>query len=194
MFYETKDANLIIKAIKDGKIVVLPTDTLFGLSCDLNNITSVRKIYEIKNRPFTLPLSVAVKNKDYIYKITNNVSKKAEEIINSYFPGQVTIVLEKNNLIPDIVTSNSKYVGIRIPNDENLLYILDKLDSPIVLTSANLHGRENCKNLDDVKKQIGDKVDYIYNVSTKVNNKCSTIVKIVNNNVEILRNGVINII
>lgn len=194
MFYGTKDAGLIIKAIKDGKIVAVPTDTLFGLCCDVNNITSVRRIYEIKNRPFTLPLSIAVKNKDYIYKITKNVSKKAEEIIDTYFPGQVTIVLEKNNLIPDIVTANSKYVGIRIPNDGKLLYILNELDSPIVLTSANLHGYENCQNLDDVKKQIGDEIDYVYNVSTKVNNKCSTIVRVINNNAEILRNGVINII
>lgn len=194
MFYGTKDVDIIIKAIKDGKIVVVPTDTLFGLCCDVNNITSVRRIYEIKNRPFTLPLSIAVKNKDYIYKITKNVSKKAEEIIDTYFPGQVTIVLEKNSLIPDIVTANSKYVGIRIPNDEKLLYILNELDSPIVLTSANLHGYENCQNLDDVKKQIGDEIDYVYNVSTKVNNKCSTIVRVINNNAEILRNGVINII
>ena len=189
MYKETENIDLIVKAFNDGKVVILPTDTLFGLSCNINNEYSVKKIYEIKKRPFSQPLSIAVKNKDYIYKITNNVSQKAKEIIENYFPGKVTIVLEKNNIIPDYVTSGSKYVGIRIPDDEKLLYILDKLDYPIVLTSANIHGLQNCKNINEVKNQIGYKVDYIYNISEEVSNQCSTIVKVIGNNLEILRNG-----
>lgn len=193
MYIETKDPNLIINAFNNGKIVILPTDTLFGLACSISDEDAIKRIYTIKERPFSLPLSIAVKNKNYIYKITNNVSQKAKEIIENYFPGQITIVLEKNNLIPDIVTSGSKYIGIRIPNDPSLLYILDKLDSPIILTSANIHGYQNLKNIDDVKKQIGDKVDYIFNISNEVSNKCSTIIKVINDEIEILRNGICDI-
>ena len=188
MSIETDNTGKIIEGLCSGKIVVLPTDTVFGLSCNAYNLDSVKKIYQIKNRPFSLPLSIAVKNKEFIYKITKNVSKKAIDVIDKYFPGQVTIILEKNELIPDIVTSGSNYVGIRIPNDTNLLYILDKLDFPIVLTSANLHGYDNCKNINEVKNQLGSQVDFIYNVSSTVCSE-STIVKVINDHLEIIRQG-----
>ena len=190
----TKDINVIIDQLKKGEIVIIPTDTIFGIGCNIYNENSIRKIFEIKKRPLTLPLSIAIKNKDYFNVVAKNISKNAQKVIDKYFPGQVTIVLKKKDIVSDLITANQDYVGIRIPDDKKLQYILNNIDFPIVLTSANIHNYPNCGTVEEVNKQIGDKVNYILDGKINENKLGSTIVKFEDNEMSILRKGAIEVV
>ena len=189
----TKNIDIIIDELKKGEVVIIPTDTVFGLACSIYNENAIKNIFKIKQRPLQQPLSIAIKNKEYFGIVAKNISKTAQNIIDKYFPGQVTIVLKKTNKVSDIITANQDCVGIRIPNDKNLLYILDKVDFPIVLTSANIHNKPNCKNTEEINGQIGNYVNYILDGKINENKYESTVVKVIDDKINILRQGIIKI-
>lgn len=189
----TKNLDIIIDQLNKGGIVIIPTDTIFGIACNAFNEKSIKKIFEIKQRPLTLPLSIAIKNKDYFNIVAKDISNNAQNVIDKYFPGQVTIVLKKKDIISDLITANQDYVGIRIPDDKNIQYILNNIDFPIVLTSANIHNYPNCGSVEEINEQIGDKVDYTLDGKINENKLGSTIVKFENDNMTILRKGAIDV-
>ena len=194
MYKITKNLDIIINQLNKGGIVIIPTDTIFGIACNAFNEKSIKKIFEIKKRPLTLPLSIAIKNKDYFNIVAKDISNNAHNVIDKYFPGQVTIVLKKKDIISDLITANQDYVGIRIPDDKNIQYILNNIDFPIVLTSANIHNYPNCGTVEEINEQIGDKVDYILDGKINENKLGSTIVKFEDNNMTILRKGAIDVV
>ena len=115
-----------INALKNGKVIVYPTDTLYGLGADIYNVDAVRKVFEIKKRPDIMPLSIAVNN----YKEVKNiafVNTTAENLINTFLPGKLTLILKKKTTISDIITAGLKKVAIRIPDNKTALEILSKL-------------------------------------------------------------------
>ena len=185
---KVEDINIIIRKLKKGGIVAIPTDTVIGFACNIYNKKSVEKIYKIKKRPFSQPLSIAVKNKNEINKYCSNISIVASKIIDKYFPGRVTIILEKSNLVPDFIVSNTKYVGIRVPGDEDVLKILNNIDFPVVLTSANIHGQMNFNNYINLCNTFSDEICYFNNNKNFVGTE-STIVKCIDDKFEIIRIG-----
>ena len=179
------------EVIKMGGIVIAPTDTVYGIIADALNEKAVEKIYEIKKRKKTNPLSILVSNKDMLKKVVKKVSLEEEKIIDKFFPGAITLIFEKNEQIPDIVTSGLDTVGIRMPNDEILLNVIELLGSPIVATSLNLSGEESKTNLDNISQEILNNVDYVIdNGNTKIG-VASTVAKIDGKKIEILREGTI---
>lgn len=186
-----KIAKEAIEVIKMGGIVIAPTDTVYGIIADALNEKAVEKIYEIKKRKKSNPLSILVSNKDMLKKVVKKVSLEEEKIIDKFFPGAITLIFEKNEQIPDIVTSGLDTVGIRMPNDKFLLKVIELFGSPIVATSLNLAGEESKTNLDNISKEILDNVDYVMdNGDTKIG-VASTVAKINGKRVEILREGTI---
>lgn len=102
----TKDSiTKIAKSIKAGEVLVLPTDTVYGIVSDAFNGEAVRKIYELKNREYSNPMSVVVSNIEMVKKVAKNISETEKKIIEKFLPGALTIIFEKSNMIPDIVTS-----------------------------------------------------------------------------------------
>ena len=149
-----KRAKEAKEVIKMGGIIIAPTDTVYGIIADALNEKAVEKIYEIKKRKKSNPLSILVSNKDMLKKVVKKVSFEEEKIINRFFPGAITLIFEKNEQIPDIVTSGLDTVGIRMPNDKFLLNVIELLGSPIVATSLNLAGEESKTNLDNISQEI----------------------------------------
>lgn len=102
----TKDSiKKVAESIKSGEIVVIPTDTVYGLAADALNEKAVKEIYDLKNRKLSNPMSVLVSNMEMIEKVTTGVSDIEKNIIQKFFPGALTIIFEKNSIVPDIVTS-----------------------------------------------------------------------------------------
>ena len=186
-----KIAKEAVEVIKMGGIVIAPTDTVYGIIADALNEKAVEKIYEIKKRKKTNPLSILVSNKDMLKKVVKKVSFEEEKIIDKFLPGAITLIFEKNEQIPDIVTSGLDTVGIRMPNDKFLLKAIELLGSPIVATSLNLAGEESKTNLDNISQEILNNVDYVIdNGNTKIG-VASTVAKIDGKKIEILREGTI---
>lgn len=153
---EIKLIDEAVKVLEHGGVIAYPTDTTFGIGCAVSDLDAVDKIFEIKGRDFTKPLSVAFSSvemaKNYV-----ELPREHEEILRKYLPGPFTFLLPKNELIDDKITAGLPKVGVRIPKYDIVLKIIEELGEPIITTSANLSGEPDAIKSDDLK--VG--VDFI---------------------------------
>lgn len=127
-----------IKFLKEGKVIVGPSDTVYGIYCDPENEKAVKKIFEIKKRPREKPIAVFVKDIK-MAKSLARVSQKIEKFLKKVWPGPVTVILKSKREIPFI--THKKTIGLRMPKDKFLLALLRTLKKPIAQTSANISGK-----------------------------------------------------
>lgn len=125
--YTKEDIKHVANTIKSGGVVIVPTDTVYGIAAEATNEASVKRIYDLKGRELTNPMNILVSNIDMIKKFTKNITRTEEKIIESFFPGALTLILKKNNLVPDIVTSGLSTVGVRSPKNDFLLELIEML-------------------------------------------------------------------
>ncbi len=184
------DIDKIVSILKSGGVVLLPTDTIYGLMCDATNTTAVDKIYRMKGRDYSKPMLILASSKEMLNEYCTNIGNLEEEIIDLYLPGELTIILEKTKKVPDLVTASKSTVGVRVPNNKELIDIIEKLGKPLVSTSANISNKGSSNSIDEIDDTIKKEVDYIYDIGT-IDNKESTIVKVENDEVLILREGLL---
>lgn len=191
-----EDKNFIKKinnTLKEGGIIAFVTDTVWGIGCLPDNEKAVRKIYEIKHREAKKPLILMSNEFGYLKKYIKTSSGKMNILVEKYFPGALTIVSKKSNLTPLFLTSNMDTIGIRVPDNiifQNICNIID--GHVLATTSANISGSPSGKSFDDVKNELGDKVDYIFeDYGFKAKGLESTVIKIENEKIDILRQGAI---
>jgi L-threonylcarbamoyladenylate synthase len=178
-----------IDALKRGKIIVYPTDTLYGIGADIYNKSAVRKVFLIKKRSFDNPLSVAVCSIDEIEKIAY-LNKTSRNLAELFLPGRLTLILNKKDIIPDIVTSGLEKVAIRIPDNNVALRLLNEF-GPLTATSANLHGKKTPVFIKDIIMQFKEGDISSYLDTGRVQGKPSTIVDATEEKIRIIRLGTI---
>ena len=175
------------EAISDGKLIVYPTDTVYGIGASIFDTKAVTSLFRAKNRPFDMALSVAVYDRAMIDKIAV-INENAEKLINAFLPGPLTIIIKKRPEVPDLVTACSDKVGIRIP-DHPIAREIARLSGPIVATSANTHSKPDAVNIDMALNAFGDQVDTYVDAGPSTGGKPSTIVWIKDDEYEIVRQG-----
>ena len=187
------ELNNCINTIKNGGLVIFPTETVYGIGANAYNEKSVKKIYEVKKRPDEKPLSILVGDKAEIenYAIINNELER--EIINNLMPGPITLVLERKPEIFEYVSSGKKTIGIRIPDNEIILEILRKLKLPIVAPSANISGKPSGIDVKNILKDFDGKVDICIDGGKAKLAEPSTIVQVIDGEPVILREGKITL-
>ena len=183
------DLAKAITALKRGELVVYPTDTLYALGADVYNEDAVRRIFKLKNRPFDIPLSVAVASFDDFESIAF-INDSAKRLATSFLPGPLTIVLNKKNTISKIVTGGLGKVAIRIPENEVALELLSKF-GPLTATSANVHDMKTPNDIKEIKRQFKEDDVAVYLDCGKLNASPSTIVDITTKTPKIIREGII---
>jgi L-threonylcarbamoyladenylate synthase len=151
------------KLLKDGNVVAIPTETVYGLAANAFDENAVRKIFEIKQRPLFNPLIVHIKSIDVLDSVTTNIPSKAMILAKHFWPGALTLVLPKKSIIPDIVTAGKDTVGIRVPSHPIALELLQALDFPLAAPSANPFGYISPTTAEHVHNQLGDKIPFILN-------------------------------
>ncbi len=174
-----------------NKVIVFPTDTVYGVGCMIEDIDAVHRIYELKNRDYSKPLAILTPNAN-IEKYVKNISPKAKELMNKYWPGALTIIYEKTDLINDVVTSNLKTVGFRMPNSKIALAVLNRFGI-MATTSINISGMPPLNNKEDIIKEFKNKIDYIVMDDEVSSDVSSTVVDLSQNDIKILRQGSIKI-
>ncbi len=184
------DVSAAIKALKEGKVIIYPTDTLYGLGADIYNEAAVRKVFDIKKRPENMPLSIAVYNYEEVKKnaFVNNIAKN---LINSFLPGKLTLILRKKTLVSDLITAGLEKVAIRVPDNKIALEILSKF-GPLTSTSANIHGKKTPYIISDIIMQFKKDDISVYLDDGKLAGQPSTIVDVSNSKVKIVREGAIS--
>ena len=177
-----------LKALKNGEPIIYPTDTLYALGADIYNKTAVRKVFDIKQRPYSVPLPVAVPSIQAIETIAY-MNDAAHEISKKFLPGTLTIILKKKLSVPDIVTSGLDTIAVRIPNHTIALELLSQY-GPLTVTSANLHNKKTLGIIPDILMQLGTYIPICLNDGRR-NAVPSTIVDLSTSIPRIVRKGLV---
>jgi len=178
--------------IKNGGIVVFPTETVYGIGTNGLDKEAVERLYKIKERPLNKPISLLVSDYEMIEKVVKDINELEYKIMKKFFPGPLTIILNKKDIVPDIVTSGGSTVGIRMPEEEITRKLIEYAGVPIAAPSANISGKASGIDLQEIVKEFGDKVDYYIDGGKSKIGIGSTIVKVENNEIKILREGSIS--
>ena len=179
----------VVSILKNGGIGIFPTDTVYGVGCDCLNIDAINKLYVSKKREFKKPINILVSNINMVDKFVKNINPIEQKLIEYFWPGALTIIFDKTNLVSSLLTSNLPTVGIRMPNNKICLYLIEKYGSPLATTSANLSDETPALSISDkLKQDFNNSVDFIMD-SGELNGKPSTIVRVENNEIIILRTG-----
>ena len=180
------------KYLEQGDVVAVPTETVYGLAANAFDEVAVGKIFQIKERPLFNPLIVHIKSIDYLSTITQNIPEVALELAAHFWPGPLTLVLEKKSNIPDIVTASKSTVGVRVPSHPLVLELLNAIDFPLAAPSANPFGYISPTTAAHVKAQLGNKIPYILDGGSCENGIESTIIGFENNKPILYRVGAIS--
>lgn len=178
--------------IRNGGIVVFPTETVYGIGANALNENAIKKLYDIKKRPLNKPISLLVNSIDMIEQVTKDITKLEYALIKTFFPGPLTIILKKKNIVPNIVTANQDTVGIRMPANEIALKLIGYVGIPIATPSANISGKPSGTNLKDIMEDFDGKVDCFIDDGPSKIGLASTIVQVVDGVPHILRQGSIS--
>ncbi len=178
--------------IRNGGIVVFPTETVYGIGANALNENAIKKLYDIKKRPLNKPISLLVNSIDMIEQVTKDITKLEYALIKTFFPGPLTIILKKKNIVPNIVTANQDTVGIRMPANKIAIKLINYAGVPIATPSANISGRPSGTNIKDIMEDFDGKVDYFVDEGPSKIGLASTIVQVVDGVPHILRQGSIS--
>lgn len=136
----SKDIFIAAKLLENNEIVAIPTETVYGLAGNIYSESAIKKIYEIKGRPPNNPLIVHVGSKDAVSNLATYVPNKAKVLINKFWPGPLTLVLPKKEIISNLISSGKDTVALRMPNHPDTLKLLQLLPFPLAAPSANPFG------------------------------------------------------
>lgn len=185
----------INETLKQGGVICFVTDTVWGIGCLPTNEKGVNKIYEIKGRDRTKPLILMSDSYEKLLPYTKNITANAHNLIKKYFPGALTVIVEKSEKTPDFITSNKDTIGIRIPDNKFFAELCSVIDGGVLATtSANLSNHPSSKTYEEAKSSVGSLVDYIFqDYGHYCKGMESTVVLAIDENIKVLRQGAIKI-
>lgn len=187
------NSDFLNSELKRGAVLCFVTDTVWGLGCLPESKEGIDKIYEIKGRDRSKPLILMSDNTSSLRKYLKPLPDCAENAIEKYFPGALTVISEKSDLCSDDVTSNMNTVGIRVPDNSVFSLLCSKIEGRVLATtSANKSGEEPVKDLAEAKEKLGNLVDYIIDdMGEKPMGISSTVALFSESGYKILRQGTI---
>ena len=180
----------IANDLKEGKLIVFPTDTVYAIGTNAYNKEACERIYEVKGRPKNKPLIVLISNISMLKEIVDNISHVEQKLIDTFWPGSLTIKFKKKDgVISNVVSAGDTYVRVRLIK-EGIAYKLIELSGvPIVAPSANLSGSLTGTKIENINNELGSKVDYILDYGDIESDTVSTIVQVEGEKVHIIREG-----
>jgi L-threonylcarbamoyladenylate synthase len=191
--------NAAVKLV-NGALVAFPTETVYGLGADARNAQAVARIYEVKGRPADHPLIVHIASLEYLEQWISNIPEYAIELAREFWPGPMTLILQRSELAKDFITGGQNTVGIRIPDNSVALGLLDAFHNfggaGIAAPSANRFGQVSPTSATAVKEELGDflaDTDLILDGGPSEIGLESTIIDCTSNSPRILRPGAITI-
>ena len=180
-----------MKTLESGGALVVPTDTSYGLVVDATNVNAVLKVFKLKKRPFGSPIHIIVNSvrmgMDYAY-----FTPEALKLVEVFLPGPLTVVLNSRGNLPELLTAGKSTIGIRIPNKNIVLELVELFKKPLTATSANIHGEPDVYSIEDLPWEIGKNVDMVLDVGQLPEVKPSTLVDLTSLPPKILRIGPIS--
>lgn len=187
--YQEENLKRAAEILKEGGLVAFPTETVYGLGANALNPQAVSKIFEVKKRPYFDPLIVHLARAEEAKKYVKQWPALAEKLSQAFWPGPLTLVLYKNQLIPPIVTAGLPTVALRVPSHPVAQKLLIKAGVPVAAPSANPFGLVSPTRAEQVEETIGKEVDLILEAGPAPLGLESTVISLITEKPEILRLG-----
>ncbi|MFO8143565.1 MAG: L-threonylcarbamoyladenylate synthase [Dehalococcoidales bacterium] len=181
-----------VKILLTGGIVAFPTDTVYGLGACCYLEGAVKRIYAIKERPSGMALPLLLSSPGQIGEVADSVPEVARLLIENFLPGALTIILNKKSTIPAFVTGGGTTVAVRVPRHPVPVALARGVGAPISGTSANISGRPSLFTAEEVRGEIGDRLDMIIDAGRCPGGRESTVVDVTGNRPAIIREGAID--
>jgi len=191
---EAPERNVIEYAasfIRRGRVIAIPTDTVYGLSADPFNLAAIERVFRVKGRPETQALPILVKSIEQAVTLARDVPDAFLTLAHKFWPGALTLVVEATHRLPLKVTGNSGRVALRWPNSRVVTELIDAVEGPITGTSANLSGCPSCTNASQILEQLNDRLPLILDAGDTGGVLASTIVRIEEDSWFVAREGAI---
>lgn len=191
---DESELNKIKEILDNDGVIIFPTDTVYGIACNCFSEKAIKKVFDIKKRPENKPINVLSNSLDKIKLVSKNINEKEKFLIDKYMPGALTIILDKNEKVSDILTAGLDTIGVRIPKNNISLRILENLSYPLATTSANISGDSAGIKISDFLKEFDGVVDAIIDGGETDLKVASTIVRVESDNkLKIIREGTLKI-
>jgi len=178
----------VAEVLRNGGVIAYPTDTTYGIGCSIFSKKGVERIYQIKQREKKKPFSFICASQSDVAKYAK-VSNYAFRLMKLYFPGPYTFVLEATRIVPDLLQTKQKTVGIRMPDNRICTALVKALGGPIVTTSANLSGEEPIGDPRELFKTLNHQLDIIVDGGV-LSPDVSSVISLLHDTPEVLRKGV----
>ena len=183
------ELKIVCNLIKNGEIIIFPTETVYGIGANAYDEKAVGKIFMAKGRPSDNPLIVHIADKNTINEIAQDITEVEQKLIDNFMPGPCTLILRKTEKIPDIVSAGLETVAIRMPDNIIARGIITYSGVPIAAPSANISGKPSGTTIEDIRKELEGKVSAVIDGGeTKIGLE-STVVKVIDEVPYILRPG-----
>ena len=187
---DSNSIGLAAKAVRRGLLVVYPTDTVYGLGCDPLNHAAVRRLFEAKGRD-AKPIPVLCASAEKAGELVI-LSGRAAELGRVHWPGALTIVAMRRRPLPPQLTQGGEYLGVRVPAHSGCLELIAACGGWLTGTSANRSGKPSARTAGEALDELGDSVDFVLD-GGRASGQESTVVKVLGNEVTILRTGPIGV-
>jgi L-threonylcarbamoyladenylate synthase len=186
------DEEGLVKAsemVKKGRIVVYPTDTVYGLGCDPHNSTAIERLFQLKSREYK-PLPVLCSSIDIVEELVE-LNERGLKLASKFWPGPLTIVAKKKKALPKILTCGCDKLGVRIPNHEGARKLIELCGGSLVGTSANKSGLKSPRTPDEVLEVLGRGFDIMIDGGPTPLGKESTVIDLTGKKIKVIREGAI---
>lgn len=175
--------------ISRGGVIAYPTETIYGLGADATNERAIRKIFEIKGRNFSNPVSLIIGRPEDAHPLVRAIPEAAQKLMDAFWPGPLTIVLEAAGSVSPLLTANTGKIGIRLSGYDTARRIALAAGKPLTATSANLSGSPQCATADEVIAQLGDRLDAVIDLGKTGGMTASTVIDASGTRPALLREG-----
>ncbi len=190
---DIKNIEEAANLIRNGELVIFPTETVYGIGANGLDAEAVKNIFITKGRAQDNPLILHVSDFEMVDLIAHDINDLERKLMDIFFPGPLTIILNKKDIVPSNVSCNLDTVGVRMPSNKIAHALIESAKVPIAAPSANISGKPSGTNIDDIKNELGDKVALIIDGGETDIGLESTVVRVIDNRVRILRPGKITV-
>jgi L-threonylcarbamoyladenylate synthase len=189
----TEDIERAIAILRQGGVIAVPTDTVYGIAASLDHPAAIERLFTIKGRAGTKAIPVLVSDINAVRRLSTGISDEAERLVEAFWPGGLTVVVEAVPAIPDEVLRDGTTVGLRMPDNADALAVIAGVGGALAVTSANRSGDAEARSAAEVRLALGDRVDFVLDGGPSSNGPASTVVDATQRPVRVLRVGAIDI-
>ena len=180
-----------LRLLQEGGVIAVPTDTLYGLAADAFNAAAIERVFVIKERPEGLALPVLLADSGQLSMVAVDVPSQVGKVAEAYWPGPLTLIVKRKDTLPPRLTAGHPTVAVRVPDHPVPRELARRLERPITGTSANISGADDPGTLEELRRQVGERVDLVIDQGPSPAGTASTIVDVSGDEPRLIREGVI---